>query len=102
MELYYSRRENMAKSGFIISPLFLHPKSTGTVTLADANPMSPPVIDPKFLSVEDDVQVYAKGTIRTLTNTTYSYFFRFESLSLLFSSTYYITVKNPKYTVYAV
>ncbi|OQV24273.1 Glucose dehydrogenase (FAD,quinone) [Hypsibius exemplaris] len=59
--LYYTNTENMLKSGFIISPLFLHPKSTGTVTLSDANPMSPPIIDPKFLSVEDDVKVYAKG-----------------------------------------
>ncbi|GAU93420.1 hypothetical protein RvY_05365 [Ramazzottius varieornatus] len=58
---YYTKPENMGKPGFIISPLFLHPKSRGTVKLADNNPMSPPVIDPRFLSEEEDVKVYAKG-----------------------------------------
>ena len=52
----------MGKPGFIISPLFLHPKSRGSVTLADNNPLSPPVIDPRFLSEEEDVTVYAKGS----------------------------------------
>ena len=39
----------------------LRPHSRGTVTLADTDPRSAPVIDPKFLSDERDLQVLVKG-----------------------------------------
>lgn len=59
--LYYSTPEDVGKPGFIISPLFLHPRSRGTVRLASSDPMEPPLIDPNFLGNEIDVMIYAKG-----------------------------------------
>ena len=39
----------------------LRPHSRGSVTLRDANPLSPPLIDPKFLSDERDVEDMVAG-----------------------------------------
>ncbi len=39
----------------------LRPRSTGTVTLRDSNPDSPPVIDPQFLSDPADVEELVAG-----------------------------------------
>ena len=41
--------------GFAISPVGLYPKSRGCVTLQGTDPHSPPLIDPKLLSVEEDI-----------------------------------------------
>jgi choline dehydrogenase len=41
--------------GFAISPVGLYPKSRGCVTLQGSDPHSPPLIDPKLLSVEEDI-----------------------------------------------
>ncbi len=42
--------------GYAISPVGLYPKSRGRVTLQGSDPHSPPLIDPKLLSVEDDIR----------------------------------------------
>jgi choline dehydrogenase len=42
--------------GFAISPVGLYPKSRGCVTLQGSDPHSPPLIDPKLLSVEEDIR----------------------------------------------
>nr|XP_039258919.1 oxygen-dependent choline dehydrogenase-like [Styela clava] len=39
----------------------LHPKSTGTVRLNTSNPLQHPLIDPRYLSHEDDVKIYTEG-----------------------------------------
>ncbi|KAJ3104681.1 hypothetical protein HDU97_008957 [Phlyctochytrium planicorne] len=50
------------KGPFIsIAPTILHPKSTGTITLASSNPADLAVIDPQYLTHQDDVDVLAKG-----------------------------------------
>jgi choline dehydrogenase-like flavoprotein len=42
--------------GYTISPVGLYPKSRGSVTLQGSDPHSPPLIDPKLLSVEEDIR----------------------------------------------
>lgn len=44
-----------------VLPLLLHPKSKGMVRLRDANFKSPPVIDPRYLTEQEDVEVLLKG-----------------------------------------
>ena len=47
--------------GYMINAVLLRPKSRGQVTLADANPASPPVIDPNFLDDETDLDDLTRG-----------------------------------------
>lgn len=44
-----------------ILPIILHPKSKGTVFIYSKDPMKPPLIDPKYLSNEDDRKTLIKG-----------------------------------------
>nr|XP_018903218.1 PREDICTED: glucose dehydrogenase [FAD, quinone]-like [Bemisia tabaci] len=44
-----------------VCPVLLHPKSRGFIELRSRNPSDPPVIDPKYLSHKDDVQVLVEG-----------------------------------------
>lgn len=53
-------------SGFTILPTLLKPKSVGFVGLHSSNPLDAPLIDPRFLSEEDDVLTLLKGTKRAL------------------------------------
>ncbi|KAJ6614872.1 alcohol oxidase [Mycena sp. CBHHK59/15] len=41
--------------------VLLRPKSLGTITLSSADPFHPPVIDPNYLSSENDSQVLLRG-----------------------------------------
>jgi choline dehydrogenase len=41
--------------GYAISPVCLYPNSRGRVTLAGPDPHAPPLIDPKLLSVDEDI-----------------------------------------------
>jgi choline dehydrogenase len=43
----------------------LRPKSRGTIQLRSSNPYDHPLIDPKYLSHEDDVATLIKGIICT-------------------------------------
>lgn len=47
--------------GFTILPTLLHPKSRGTVSLASAHMSDAPVIQPNFLSEQQDVDRLIKG-----------------------------------------
>lgn len=44
-----------------IAPLLLHPKSKGTVRLRSSNLYDLPVIDPKYLSEKEDVELLIEG-----------------------------------------
>lgn len=47
--------------GLSVHACLLHPKSVGQVTLASADPLVPPLIDPAFLSHPDDIRTLIKG-----------------------------------------
>ncbi|KAJ3193766.1 hypothetical protein HK101_004120 [Irineochytrium annulatum] len=44
-----------------LAPTLLHPKSTGSITLASSDPMVPPIIDPRYLTSEDDIRMLTLG-----------------------------------------
>ncbi|CAG2198766.1 unnamed protein product [Mytilus edulis] len=57
------RMNHMSRSadvGFGVNICKLHHKSRGTVRLRSKNPMAPPLIDPQYLSSQDDVDSYVK------------------------------------------
>lgn len=47
--------------GFAVSPVFLYPASRGRLTLASADPLAPPLIDPNLLSVPEDIEPLIRG-----------------------------------------
>ena len=47
--------------GYSMNSILLRPLSRGTITLKDANPMSAPLIDPRFFSEEEDLEVLLRG-----------------------------------------
>lgn len=52
--------------GFTILPSLLKPKSRGYLTLRTGNPCESPLIQPNFLSVEDDLLTLIKGAKKAL------------------------------------
>jgi choline dehydrogenase len=46
---------------FVFVPMLVQPASRGMVTLRSANPLDPPVIDPRYLSAEEDIAVLERG-----------------------------------------
>ncbi|MCB0639387.1 MAG: GMC family oxidoreductase N-terminal domain-containing protein [Lewinella sp.] len=52
--------------GYTILPSLLHPESRGAVTLASADPLAAPRIDPRFLSEEADLLTLLKGARRAM------------------------------------
>jgi choline dehydrogenase-like flavoprotein len=56
----HTRRRHFA-TGYSLRSCVLRPKSRGTVGLHDANPTSPPRIDPRFLSEADDLEALLRG-----------------------------------------
>jgi choline dehydrogenase len=49
------------EDGFTILPSLLQPKSRGVVKLGSRNPAQAPIIDPDFLSKDDDLSTLVKG-----------------------------------------
>ena len=49
------------RPGYALHVCVLRPKSRGTVTLRDADPASPPLIDPNYLSHPDDLALTIRG-----------------------------------------
>ena len=54
-------RKKVFVRGFCVIVTVLRPKSVGSVSLASADPMAPPKIDPNFLSHPDDSTLFIKG-----------------------------------------
>ena len=52
---------NIGKDGFYFVVALVRPHSKGLITLRDNNPLSPPVIDPKYLEDPRDVNSILKG-----------------------------------------
>uniref|UniRef100_T1J5G0 Glucose-methanol-choline oxidoreductase N-terminal domain-containing protein n=1 Tax=Strigamia maritima TaxID=126957 RepID=T1J5G0_STRMM len=49
------------KDSFMFSTTLLRPRSNGTISLQSADPFDPPVIDPKYLTDQQDVNVMVDG-----------------------------------------
>ena len=54
-------RESIWGNGFSCHVCLLRPKSVGTVQVASKDPSDDPIIDPNFLSHDDDMQTLIKG-----------------------------------------
>jgi choline dehydrogenase len=56
---------------FVFVPILVQPASRGTVTLRSPDPLDSPLIDPRYLSTESDLQVLERGIelSRELANT---------------------------------
>lgn len=52
--------------GYSILPTLIKPKSRGYVRLKSANPMDAPIIEPNFLSEEEDLKTLVAGTKKAL------------------------------------
>ncbi|KAG0717182.1 Glucose dehydrogenase [FAD, quinone] [Chionoecetes opilio] len=51
----------LGQAGFTLLVSLLRPKSRGTITLQSTDPKHHPLIDPQFLSHQDDIQTLVKG-----------------------------------------
>ncbi|XP_072046289.1 uncharacterized protein [Amphiura filiformis] len=49
------------REGFTFQVISLHPRSTGEIRLKDADPLSHPIIDPRYLEDKRDVDVMVEG-----------------------------------------
>jgi choline dehydrogenase-like flavoprotein len=56
----HARKRHFA-TGYSLHTCVLRPKSRGSVSLRDDNPLSPPSIDPQFLADANDLEVLLKG-----------------------------------------
>eukprot|EP00405_Crypthecodinium_cohnii_P015417 CAMPEP_0206463330 /NCGR_PEP_ID=MMETSP0324_2-20121206/26534_1 /ASSEMBLY_ACC=CAM_ASM_000836 /TAXON_ID=2866 /ORGANISM="Crypthecodinium cohnii, Strain Seligo" /LENGTH=612 /DNA_ID=CAMNT_0053935705 /DNA_START=56 /DNA_END=1894 /DNA_ORIENTATION=+ len=50
----------LPKYGITILPSLVRAQSTGTIRLASADPLAPPIIDPRYLSDENDLKAYVE------------------------------------------
>ena len=58
-ENYFLPRLNTPSASITVT--LLHPQSRGSIRLASSNPKDPPLIDPKYLSYQDDINVLIEG-----------------------------------------
>jgi len=54
------------QDGLTLMPIILHPQSVGTVRLQSRDPHHRPVIDPQFLTADDDVKAAVSGNLLSL------------------------------------
>jgi choline dehydrogenase len=54
-------RDVIPVEGFMATMTGLRPRSTGSISLASADPLASPVIDPRYLSDAEDVRVLREG-----------------------------------------
>lgn len=52
------------ETAITIAPVLLHPKSYGEVKLETSDPLDPPIINPKYLSDEQDILSLIDGKFR--------------------------------------
>ena len=65
VDTFLSAYSNMTgRHGITIMPMLLHPKSYGTLRLKSTDPFEYPLIDPKYLSHDQDIKILTEG-IRT-------------------------------------
>jgi choline dehydrogenase len=62
----YNPKTYPTVDGYSVIPTLLKPKSRGYVALRSSNPLDAPVIQPNFLSEEDDLQVLVAGVKKAL------------------------------------
>jgi choline dehydrogenase len=62
----YDTKTYPTTDGFSILPTILKPKSRGYVTLSNADPASAPLIQPNFLTEEEDWQILLRGARKAL------------------------------------
>ena len=58
---FYNQKEYVRDDGFLLLPSLLLPKSRGYVSIRSNNPDDDPLIQPNFLSEEDDLRVLLAG-----------------------------------------
>lgn len=51
------------QDGISLMPVILHPRSIGTVRLRSHDPHDQPIIDPQFLTANDDVKAAVSGKL---------------------------------------
>ncbi|BAZ47494.1 glucose-methanol-choline oxidoreductase [Nostoc sp. NIES-4103] len=59
--LIYHGFGNPPGDGFTVTPTLVQPKSVGEIKLCSVDPFLAPIIDPKYLSEEEDIQVLVEG-----------------------------------------
>jgi len=62
----YNPKTYPTVDGYSVMPTLLKPKSRGYIGLRSANPLDAPVIQPNFLSEEEDMQTLITGTKKAL------------------------------------
>lgn len=61
IEDWYSK--GLSRDGVLVHLGILHPQSRGSIMLNTSNPDDPPLIDPQYLLVPDDVEDILKGNV---------------------------------------
>ena len=80
---YYRHLYNISSIHAVtILPIILRPRSRGYVTLENSNPWSSPVINPRYLSHPEDLEVMVKAITKTLDMVTHSPHLRQHDYSL--------------------
>ena len=80
---YYRHLYNISSIHAVtILPIILRPMSRGYVTLEDSNPWSQPVINPRYLSQPEDLEVMVRAITKTLDMVTQSPHLRQHDYSL--------------------
>ncbi|KAL3271339.1 hypothetical protein HHI36_021827 [Cryptolaemus montrouzieri] len=61
IELTFSPKRSNDRLAVAVNVVLMHPKSTGTIKLLSKDPLDPPLIDPSYLSDENDMNTVLAG-----------------------------------------
>ena len=53
--------DNVPKSGYILYPTLIHPRSVGDISLGERNPLDKPKINPNYYGDPIDIEILVKG-----------------------------------------